>query len=411
MLRGYEYRLLPTPDQEVLLVKHVGCCRWFYNHALNLKIEHYAQTKKTLSRFELSALLPGLKSEEATAWLKEVNSQSLQSVLSSLDTAYEKFFKKTGGFPKFRSKKDSKQSFLVPQKVRVDVKRQELSIPKFKEPLKLRLHRKFTGVIRSATIKRTPTGKWFVSLLVEDGLQDAPQQPVDVNTAVGVDVGIKTFAVLSTGEEIQNPRFFKHGLPQLRKAQRSFSRKLRAHKAGKSAERSKSLESAKLKVASYHEKVRNQRKDFLHKTSTRLARENQTVCLEDLNVKGMVRNPKLARHIQDCAWSSFMTMLAYKLKVRGHNCLTIGRFEPSSKLHNGCGWIKRDLTLKDRTWVCERCGAAVDRDHNAALNIRDFALRNTREDSGVEPDRHAPGYGAGQEKELASRKEALAFNS
>jgi putative transposase len=219
--------------------------------------------------------------------------------------------------------------------------------------------------------------------------------------AVGIDVGIKVFATTSAGEEIGNPRFLKHGLPQLRKAQRSFSRKLRAHKAGKATEWSKNLEAAKRKTALLHEKVRNQRKDFLHKTSTRLARENQTVCLEDLNISGMVKNHKLARHVTDCAWGAFTVLLGYKLKAMGHNCLTIGRFEPSSKLHNGCGHIKRDLTLNDRIWVCERCGQHVDRDLNAALNIRDFALRNAREDSGSEPDRYAPIYGAGQEKELA----------
>ena len=171
MLKGYEYRMYPTEDQEILLSKHLGSCRWFYNFALGKKIEHYTQAKKTLSRFDLQNFLPDLKKEEATKWLKEVNSQSLQAVLINLDKAYEGFFKKTGGFPKYKSKRDSRQSFLVPQKVLVDFGKQELDIPKFKEPLKLRVHRKFKGEIRSATIKRSPTGKWFVSVLVEDGLE------------------------------------------------------------------------------------------------------------------------------------------------------------------------------------------------------------------------------------------------
>lgn len=355
MLKGYEYRMFPTEDQEVLLSKHLGSCRWFYNFALSKKIEHYTQTKKTLSRFDLQDFLPDLKKEEATKWLKEVNSQSLQAVLINLDKAYEKFFKKTGGFPKYKSKKDSHQSFLVPQKVLVDFDKQELDIPKFKTPLKLRVHRKFKGEIRSATVKRSPTGKWFVSVLVEDGVAVPGTQPVDILKAVGIDLGVKTFAVLSNGTEIQNPRFLKHGLPQLKKAQRSFARKLRMHKSSKKIEWSKNLEDARKRVATLHERVANQRKDFLHKMSSEIARENQTVCLEDLNVSGMVKNHKLARHISDCAWGSFGTMLEYKLRDHGGNLLTIGRFEPSSKLHNGCGWVKRDLKLSDRKWVCEGC--------------------------------------------------------
>jgi putative transposase len=408
MLKGYEYRMQPTEDQEVLLSKHLGSCRWFYNFALNKKIQHYAVAKKTLSRFELQELLPTLKKDAATCWLKEVNSQSLQATLINLDKAYEKFFKKTGGFPKFKSKKDSRQSFLVPQKVLVNFDKQELDIPKFKTPLKLRVHRKFKGDIRSATVKRSPTGKWFVSILVEDGVVVPDTQPVEVAKAVGIDLGIKTFAVLSDGKEIANPRFLKNGLPQLKKAQRSFARKLRMHKASKKVEWSKNLEDAKKKVATLHEQVANQRKDFLHRMSSEIACDNQTVCLEDLNVSGMVKNYKLARHIQDCAWGMMGTMLEYKLKERGHNLLTIGRFEPSSKVHNECGWMKKDLKLSDREWVCEGCGCVVDRDLNAALNIRDFALRDyfAPEDKGSEPEIGTLRKEVAQEKECAIRAEA-----
>lgn len=408
MLKGYEYRMFPTEDQEILLSKHLGSCRWFYNFALNKKMEHYAQTKKTLSRFDLQDFLPKLKKEEATCWLKEINSQSLQAVLISLDKAYEGFFKKTGGFPKFKSKKDSRQSFLVSQKVYLSFDKQELDIPKFKTPLKLRVHRKFKGDVRSATIKRTPTGKWFVSVLVEDGVAIPEVLTVDVTKAVGIDLGIKSFAVLSDGTEIQNPRFLKHGLPQFKKAQSSFSRKLRMHKASNKVEWSKNLEEAKKKVAKLHERVANQRKDFLHKISFKIASENQTVCLEDLNVKGMVKNHRLARHIQDCAWGSIYTFIEYKLKERGGALLTIGRFEPSSRLHNECGWMKKDLTLKDREWVCEGCGCVVDRDLNAAMNIRDFALRDyfAPKDKGSEPERYALRKEAAQEKELVLHKDA-----
>lgn len=413
MLKGYEYRMYPTEDQEVLLSKHLGSCRWFYNYALNKKIQHYAATKKTLSRFDLQEILPTLKNDVATTWLKEVNSQSLQATLINLDRAYENFFKKTGGFPKFKSKKDSRQSFLVPQKVLLDFDRQELDIPKFKKPLKLRVHRKFKGEIRSATIKRTTLGKWFVCVLVEDGATFPGVQTVDVLKAVGIDLGIKTFAVISDGKEIANPRFLKHGLPQLKKAQRSFARKLRMHKAFNSekVEWSKNLEEAKKKVALLHEEVANQRKDFLHKISSKIASENQTVCLEDLNVRGMIKNHKLARHIQDCAWGMMGTMLGYKLKDRGHNLLTIGRFEPSSKVHNECGWMKKDLMLNDREWVCEGCGCLVDRDLNAARNIRDFALRDyfAPEDKGSEPEIDTLRKEVAQEKECAIRTEATSL--
>ncbi len=408
MLKSYEYRLNPDADQEVLLKKHLGSCRWFYNYALTQKEKHYAQTKSSLSRFTIQAQLPGLKKDPSTKWLKEVNSQSLQAVLIHLETAYKNFFEKRADKPVYKSKKDSRKSFPVPQNVIVDFEKQAIDIPKFKTSLKFRAHRKFVGEIRQATVKLTPTGKWFISILVEDG-KAQPQKVKEIETHVGVDVGIKTFATLSLGEKVENPRFLKRELKSLQKSQRSFSRKLRFHKKSGRTEWSKNLQEAKMKVAALHEKVTNQRKDFLHKLSKKLTDENQVVSFETLNIKGMSKNHKLARHILDCAWGTFMTFCETKANARGHYVSHIGRFEKSTCTCNACGTPKHGLKLSDREWVCTSCGALHDRDLNASKNIDDWGLSSliAREDIALKPGIYAiPLREAVQEKELVLHKEA-----
>ena len=371
MKRTYEYRLYPTDDQKVLLSKHFGCVRWMYNYALGRKIEHYKQTSKTLSRYEIQAEIPAMKKTESTAWLKEVNSQSLQAVLLNIETAYTKFFSKSGGFPKFKNKK-SKQSFEIPTNLEVDFDRGTIEIPKFKEPIRTVFHRQFTGEIRTCHIKRSASGKYYVTILVDDG-KELPSKPeITKETAIGIDVGIKSFIVTSDGEEISNPRHFVTCQRRLASVQRSFSRKIKSKKKGDPL--SKNAEKVKLKLQLLHEQVANQRKDFIHKVSTRLIRENQTICIEDLNVKGMLKNRKLSKHIADAGWGMLFQCLRYKSEWYGNNILTIGRFEPSSKTCSKCGYIKHDLKLKDRTWKCPTCGECHDRDVNAAINIRDFSF-------------------------------------
>lgn len=386
MKKTYEYRIYPTDEQKSLLAKHFGHCRWMYNYALSRKISHYKQTTKTLSRYDIQAEIPVLKKHESTEWLKEVNSQSLQAVLIHLDTAYNKFFTKSGGSPKFKNRK-SKQSFEIPKNLTVDFGTNTIELPKFKEPIRTVFHRKFDGEIRTCHIKRSNAGSYFVTILVEDGKERPSKPEIRKETAIGVDVGIKSFAVTSEGEEIANPRYFVTCQRRLASVQRSFSRKIKSKKKGDPL--SKNAEKQKLKLQLLHEHVANQRKDFLHKVTTRLIRENQTICIEDLNVKGMMKNRKLSKHIGDAGWGMFFQFLRYKSDWYGSNIVPIGRFEPSSKTCSKCGYIKHDLTLKDREWTCPICGEHHDRDVNAAINIRDFSFVNTGSDRNTQKSKSA----------------------
>lgn len=406
MKKTYEYRIYPTDEQKSLLAKHFGHCRWMYNYALSRRISNYKQTGNTLSRYDLQAEIPVLKKHESTEWLKEVNSQSLQAVIIHLDTAYNKFFTKSGGFPKFKNRK-SKQSFEIPKNLTVDFTKSEIELPKFKEPIKTVFHRQFEGEIRTCHIKRSNSGRYFVTILVEDG-KELPRKPeIRKETAIGVDVGIKSFAVTSDGEEIANPRHFVTSQHRLASVQRSFSRKIKSKKKG--APLSKNAEKQKLKLQLLHEHVANQRKDFLHKVTTRLIRENQTICIEDLNVKGMMKNRKLSKHIGDAGWGMFFQFLRYKSDWYGSNIISIGRFEPSSKTCSKCGYIKHDLTLKDREWACPVCGEHHDRDVNAAINIRDFSFVNTGSDRNTQKSKPVS-HGTSLEAS-AGRMSVMAFEA
>ena len=357
MLKAYKYRLYPTNEQKILLNKHIGSARFVYNLALECKQMAYAGSKVNLNCFDLIKQLPDLKKE--CEWLKEINSQSIQQPIRNLDNAFTRFFKGQGSFPKFK-KKSSVGSFNVPQNVYLE--NSKLIIPKFKKGIDVVLHRPIKGEIRQATISRTPTGKYFVSILCETGEVNKPKANIKEDTAVGIDLGIKTFLVTSDGECFENPKFLRETLSKLKYVQRKFSKN-----KGKRT---------KNKLAKLHEKVANQRKYFLHKTSSKLISDNQTICIEDLNVKGMLANHKLALSISDCGWSMFVDMLEYKAEWYGKNILKIGRFEPSSKLCSCCGSINKELTLKDREWTCSKCNTLLDRDVNASINIKNFALKN-----------------------------------
>lgn len=371
MMKAYKYRIYPTETQKVLLAKHFGCTRYIYNWGLATKIEAYQTDQKSLSKFDLGKQLPVMKKQEETEWLGEVNSQSLQSSLDHLDRAYKRFFKLEKGFPKFKSKY-SKQSFSCPQQTKVDFDQGKVFIPKFREGIKCVFSRTFDGKIKTSTVSRTTTGKYYISILVET--PDAvPSKPVPkTDQAVGIDLGIKTFATLSNGEVIENPKFLKKDLQRLKVLQRRASKKKKG-----SANRRK----ANLRVALLHEKIANRRLDFLHKVTTKLVRENQTICLEDLNVQGMLKNHKLAQSISDVSWSKFNELLKYKAEWYGVNIKRIGRFEPSSKMCP-CGKIHKDLKLSDRVWTCE-CGKTLDRDLNAAENVKKFAFHPLVKYSGL----------------------------
>src|SRR5690554_871807 len=357
MFKAFKYRIYPTNSQKELIVKHIGSSRFVYNLALETKIAAYIGSKHNYSAFDLIKQLPELKKE--LPWLKEVNAQSLQQSVHNMDIAFKKFFK-GAGFPKFKSKHKGKQSFLIPQNV--FVKNNLLIVPKFKEGIKMSLHRPTQGIIKSATISVTSTGKYFVSILCDIKEEMSTKAPIEENTTIGIDLGIKDFAITSEGEVFENPKYLRKAQSKLKYVQRKYSK----HKGKRT----------KKKLAKLHEDVANKRKDFLHKVSTQLIRENQTICLETLAVKNMVKNHNLAQAITDVSWSTFVTMLEYKADWYGKNILRIGRFAPSSKTCSNCGTINKELTLKDREWACKGCNSVLDRDVNAAINIKSFALKN-----------------------------------
>jgi len=349
--------------------------------ALEIKIASYKAGLKTPSAFDLCKQLPELK--ESFEWMKGLDSQALQAAIKKVDVSYSKFFK-GAGFPKFANKHDG-QSYQCPHEVkRIDWEAQTLTIPKIKN-IPIVLSRKFEGNIKTVTISRDPSGKYYASILVEALVEKKAKQPVTLETSVGIDLGIKHLATLSTGEKIENPRFLKNSSDRLTVLQRRASRKK------KGSENSKK---AKYKVVLCHEKIRNQRKDYLHKISFRIVCESQTIMMEDLNVKGMSSRVKpkkakqgtgyapngqaaksgLNKSIRDVGFSMYKTMIEYKADWYGVNVIKIGRFTPSSKVCSNCGAINDTLTLADREWACADCGALHDRDVNAAINIKRIGL-------------------------------------
>ncbi|MDE4908959.1 IS200/IS605 family element RNA-guided endonuclease TnpB [Methanogenium marinum] len=362
MLRAYKYRMYPNKEQEKMFFQHFGACRFIYNWGLENKLRTYESDGKSISRFTLNKMLPDLKSEHI--WLKDINSQSLQGATLNLDNAFTRFFREKKGFPKFKSRKNPIQSFSVPQGYNVNFDTHKIRLPKIGW-VKTKLHRRYEGIEKTATVSVTSTGKFFISILIDDEQEQPATQHFDKDTTIGVDVGIKDFAILSNGEKIDNPRNLKKSILRMKVLQRRLSRKQKG---------SNNRNKAKKTMAKLHEKIHNQRNDFQHKLSFRLVCENQAIALETLNVEGMLKNHKLAQHIADASWSSFVTQLEYKAQQYGKTILRIGQFEPSTKICSTCGYYNRDLTLADRDWICPDCGTHQDRDVNAAINIKKFAL-------------------------------------
>ena len=367
MLRAYKYRIYPTDDQKILLAKTFGCCRFVYNWALNLKIEAYRQEKKTIAYKEVQdRMVNELKKENQ--WLTEVNSQALLNSIRNLDTAYKNFFRDTHavGFPHFKSRKN-KQSFQCPQHCSVDFKKGTLSIPKAKD-IPAALHRRFKGTVKTVTVSMTPSGKYFASVLVDTDIQELPASPVQGDTALGIDLGIKSLAVCSDGRTFDNPKNLQHSLDRLALLQKRLSRKQKG-----SANRNKS----RIRVARLQEHIANCRKDNLHQITHALTHDSQvrTLCMENLNVKGMQRNHYLAQAVGDASFGMFLTMLEYKCQWYGVNLVKIDRFAPSSKTCGQCGYVYKGLKLSERSWICPECGTHHDRDFNAACNIKEFGLK------------------------------------
>jgi len=360
--KAYKYRIYPNKIQQEILEKHFGCVRFVFNWGLDKKIKTYQKDKKRLSCFDLSNELAKLKKEKNFEWLNEVNSQSLQMSLRNLDNAFTSFFRKQNKFPNFKSKKNNINSFQIPQHLKLSDK---LDLPKIKG-IKIIQHRKLEGEIKTATVSKTPTNKYYISILVEQNKELPKKSKIKEKTTIGVDLGIKTFATLSDGRKIDNQKYLKNGLKKLKRQQQWLSRKVKG-----SNNRKKQIK----KVSLIHEKISNQRSDFLHKFSFQLTHENQvnSIAIEDLNVKGIIRNHCLAQAISDVSWSEFRRQLTYKTEWYGKNLLVIGRWEASSKACS-CGQVNQELKLSDREWICKECGTKHDRDILAANNIKRFAL-------------------------------------
>lgn len=363
MLKGYKYRIFPNEDQKDQLQRFFGVNRLVYNLGLEAKTVAYASNKKSISKYDLINQLPELKDE--FDYIKECPSQVLQNSIINLDTAYQNFFKGKGQFPKFKNK-FSKQSITFPQRFEILFKDNILKLPKLKE-VAIDYHRKFKGIAKRVTLTKTETGKYFVSILVDTQTEKPKQKPIKHETSVGVDFGIKDLAITSDGVVYKNKNFFKSQQKRLRVEQRSLARKKKG---------SINREKQRIKVALLQEKIRNQRTDYLHKISTELVNKYDTIVLEDLAVSNMVKNHKLAKAISEMGWRQLRTMLEYKTDWQGKNLVVIGRFQPSSKICSNCGNHNKVLKLSDRTYNCDKCGNSIDRDLNAAYNIKNFGVRD-----------------------------------
>lgn len=361
--KSYKFKLSPNADQKVLLAKHFGACRFVYNHYLNQRQNSYLEDEKYINYYDNAANLTQLKQNSNFIWLKEINSQSLQTSLRNLDVAYNNFFNKRAKFPKFKSK-NSKQSFTIPQHFHIE--NNELCIPKFKQGIKISQHREIEGKILFATITKTTTQDYYVSLTCEV----EQKQFAKTGSIVGIDTGIKDLAILSDGTVYGNIRTLKLNLKKLKHNQRQLSRKVKD---------SNSYKKQKTKLAKIYERVTNIRKDYLHKVTTEIIKNHDVICIEDLAVKNMMKNHKLAQAFSDVALGTFYTMLEYKAAWHDKTIVKINRFFPSSKTCNSCNYIKQDLTLKDRKWTCSNCQTTHDRDLNAAINIKKQGLKLLKE--------------------------------
>jgi len=353
----YKFRIYPNSEQQQKFAKCFGCQRFVYNHFLNKRNERYLQNETSTYNKD-AADLTTLKQE--FTWLKDPLSQSLQRTLRNLDTAFNRFFAKKAKFPKFKSRRD-KQSFCIPQNT--EVKDSRLYIPKFKEGIKIKQHRAMEGKIINSTISKKPCGHYYVTIVVE---RHIPKHKRNDKT-VGVDLGIKDLAILSDGKRYKNIKSYRTLEARLARLQRHHSKKEKG---------SANQEKARRKLARLHEKIANIRSNHLHQVTSKIVSENQTICLEDLSVRGMLKNRKLAKSVADVSFYEFARQINYKASWYGRTVIQVDRWYPSSKTCFHCGFVNQDLTLANRGGDCPRCSRKLDRDLNAARNIKREGLRS-----------------------------------
>lgn len=359
--KAYRFRLRPTSAQDTLLTQGAGARRWVWNWALRRWKDHYTNHGVSIPLRQLSSELTALKHQPETAWLKDSDSQALQQTLADLHRAFTNFFEKRARYPKFKSKKRDPLRFRIPQ--RVTLANGTVSVPKVGR-IRLRQSRPVEEPTKSATFRRAPDGHWYVTLTTRFEMPDVVLPAPDPKNVIGIDLGLKNFAVLSSGERIAAPKFFRKAQRILRRAQRAFSRR----KPG-----SRSKASAKAHVARVHQHIADQRRDFLHKLTTTLVTTHDALCIEDLSLRGLART-KLAKSFADTSMGEFRRQLTYKSLWNMKPLMVIDRFFPSSRFCRDCGAVNQALKLSDRQWICG-CGTVHDRDLHAAINTRDEGLR------------------------------------
>ena len=356
IIKGYKFPILPTEEQKTFFAKSFGCSRFVFNYFLNARKNYFLKNGKGIGYNDTAKLLVELKGNEDTAWLNEVNSQSLQQSLRQLDVSYQRFFKKIARFPSFKSKYD-KQSFNVPQ--HFTFKNGDLTIPKLKDPIKVNQHRPFgeNYNICFLTISKTKTNKYFVSFIVEE---DFVSNVKKTNKSIGIDLGLIDLMTFSDGKKISNPRIAKKYRKKLEYQQRQHSKK---------TEKGENRERARIKLAKTYEKITNVKLDYAHKLTTDIVKNNAIICMEDLSISNMMKDHRKARSIQEVSWYEIVRQLKYKSDWNNRKFIQVDRYFPSSKTCNDCGYINQSLREGDREWNCPICNIHHDRDYNASLNI------------------------------------------